>query len=513
MAPDPGYALATHPMAAPHLQIQRFFATDYPRTRFPLSTNEILVKHAAKQLEDHINGKVLNESEKSHSFLPQQRVYASKPNHHLRRTVKLDPVAEYFVYDLAYRNRAIFRKSTSQTRRTFGYRFAGGDPVSGAEAYAEFKGALAAMRAQFVHELSFDVAAYFNSIYHHDLVHWFREIAPKPEDVDAFGQFLGQINSSRSVDCLPHGLYPTKMIGNTFLRFVDSSARLKSKVMLRFMDDFYLFDDDQHALIGDFFQIQKLLGDKGLSVNPRKTRTPGAGDDSATTKIDTMKAELLQLRRVVITTYEDGESESGSDDDAPAAMTKKQRNYLIALLKEETISEEDAELVLRLMQPYAREVLAHLHTLIDRFPNLAKEIYRFCGGLSEKDKARVADIVLRYVASAKHPQEFMLFWLAKLVEDHLLTTAKAGELLVALYQCNAGTRISKAKILEIPENRFGMADLRDEHLKTGQSDWLSWSAAVGSRGQNPAARNYVLKGFCNGSEMNHIIGSCILALK
>jgi hypothetical protein len=57
------------------------------------------------------------------------------------------------------------------------------------------------------------------------------------------------------------------------------------------MDDFYLFDDSIDTLVGDFFQIQKLLGEKGLSVNPRKTRTPGSSDDSAREK--TTVEELL----------------------------------------------------------------------------------------------------------------------------------------------------------------------------------------------------------------------------
>jgi hypothetical protein len=496
-------------MTARHTLIQRFFATDYPRTLFPLSTNQIVVNHAAKELEAHIYQRVLDDNEKSHAFLAQQRVHASKPNYHLRRTVKLDPVAEYFLYDLTYRSRAIFRKSTLANRRSFGYRFSGGGPVPGADAYAAFKAELAAARAQFAHTLSFDIAAYFNSIYHHDLVHWFRDVEAPLEDVEAFSQFLLQINSGRSVDCLPHGLYPSKMVGSAFLWFVDSAARLKSSVVLRFMDDFHLFDDNVDTLISDFFQIQRLLGEKGLSVNPRKTRIPGGADDSAATKIDKMKADLLRMRRAVIR----ASGEEDVDDGGPPSMTKKQRGYLLTLLEEETLSEEDAELVLRLMQPYADEVVQHLYTLIGAFPNLAKEIYRFCHGMSPRNHDRVGEIVLEYVRTAQHPTEFTLFWLGKLVEDSLLKTPKAGDLLLALYECDSATAISKAKVLEIPEKRFGMVDLRAEQLKTGQSDWLSWAAAVGTRSDKVASRNYVLKYFCTGSEMNHIIGSCILGLK
>jgi hypothetical protein len=36
----------------------------------------------------------------SDHFLPQKRVFATKQGGHLRRTFKLDPVAEMFLYDL-----------------------------------------------------------------------------------------------------------------------------------------------------------------------------------------------------------------------------------------------------------------------------------------------------------------------------------------------------------------------------------------------------------------------------
>lgn len=70
---------------------------------------------------------------------------------------------------------------------------------------------------------------------------------------------------------LPHGIYPTKMIGNEFLKVVDLSAQLKSSVLVRFMDDFTLFDDDPDVLRQDFLRIQQLLGQFGLNVNPSKT--------------------------------------------------------------------------------------------------------------------------------------------------------------------------------------------------------------------------------------------------
>src|SRR5580693_6326919 len=84
--------------------------------------------------------------------------------------MKLDPVAELFIYDLVYRNRLLFRKDFSSARRSFGYRFENGEPLSPTKSYAAFKAAITGARQKYSHMVTFDVAAYFNSIYHHDLV-------------------------------------------------------------------------------------------------------------------------------------------------------------------------------------------------------------------------------------------------------------------------------------------------------------------------------------------------------
>src|SRR3546814_1148100 len=105
---------------------------------FPLRTTLVVAEHFEQGLSKHIYEKVLSVSD-SDNFLPQQRVYATKPRGHLRRTVKLDPVAEYYIYDLAVRNRAIFRKQVSDRRASFGYRFKDGKPLRSEEHTSELQ--------------------------------------------------------------------------------------------------------------------------------------------------------------------------------------------------------------------------------------------------------------------------------------------------------------------------------------------------------------------------------------
>ena len=102
---------------------KEFYKADFNFTLFPLKTNLILIDKFDQELSNYIYQKVLNDSFQGDNFLSQQKVYATKPQGHLRRTVKLDPVSEYYLYDLIYRNRSIFRDKVSDRRMSFGYRF------------------------------------------------------------------------------------------------------------------------------------------------------------------------------------------------------------------------------------------------------------------------------------------------------------------------------------------------------------------------------------------------------
>ena len=235
------------------MSAEAFFQSDHGSTLFPLSTSKLMVEKHSQELSDYIYQKVLHESEKSDNFLSQH------------------PVAEFFIYDIVYRNRHIFRPHVSNSRRSFGYRFSSRNYVSVHAAYREYKEALQEYSENYNHSLSFDIASYFNSIYHHDLVHWFCGKTQSEDDCQAFGRFLREINMGRSVDVLPQGLYPCKMLGNEFLKLVDISSNLKSAKLVRFMDDFTLYDSSPTTLRQDFQRIQQILGQYGLNENPSKT--------------------------------------------------------------------------------------------------------------------------------------------------------------------------------------------------------------------------------------------------
>ncbi|MCC8966557.1 hypothetical protein H8A95_30570 [Bradyrhizobium sp. Pear76] len=297
------------------------------------------------------------------------------------------------------------------------------------------------------------------------------------------------------------------MIGNDFLRFVDNHHGLKSNQLLRFMDDFYLFSDSAEDIRADFLLIQKLLGEKSLNLNPNKTSRVIAGHTQIAADIDSVKKKLLDRRRHEI-------SVTGYDDDEPETvhitvrkpLSKDELEYISQLLAQETLEEEDAELVLAVMREHVTKAERKLEYIIQTFPNLMKSVFNFCARV--QDKEFVADLLLKSLLS-RDLQEYQLFWFGHILESYLMNTTKTARLIDAIFNHPGATVVSKAKILEISDRRFGLPELREPLLKTGQSDWLSWSAAVGERSQQAATRNHRLGYFAKGSSMNWLVSTIV----
>ena len=455
-----------------------------------------------------MKGLVLSTDHPEDNFLPQQRVYATKPRGHLRRTVKLDPVAEYFIYDVVYRNRGVFRPEVSELRRSFGYRFENGQHIPVHAAYAQYKQELTACFEQYKHNIQFDIASYFNSIYHHDVAHWFEaKGAVTAIDSGALSQFFREINSGRSVDFMPHGIYPAKMIGNEFLKFVDLHGLLKSHKIVRFMDDISLFDNDPNILLADFHRIQKLLGQFALNINPSKT----AFDNSVGDVKETL-SEIRESLKEIVTEYETILTASGvaieeTDIEVENTLDSKQIEALLALLQSESLEETDADRILSFLRAHSDSLLEHLPALFRRFPNLIKHIHSICAEVTEKSD--LAAVILDYLKERDDFLEYQLFWIGAIVEDYLLSHGCYGDILLRLYELTPDLKIARAKVLEIPEQGFGLKEIRGEYLKTGQSDWLSWSSAVGSQSLKAAERNYVLSYFAKASAMNYLVSEAV----
>jgi hypothetical protein len=486
-----------------------FIKGDFLATLFPMRTTLIVAEHFEQGLSQHIYEKVLSASP-SDNFLPQQRVFATKPRGHLRRTVKLDPVAEYYIYDLVLRNRGIFRKQVSEARASFGYRFEDGKPYSITTAFREFRKCVADNSAAFKHSVRFDVASYFNSIYHHDLIAWFSSRqGVSSEDGAGFGRYCREINAGRSVDFLPQGIYPAKMIGNEFLKFLELSGQIKSARTVRFMDDFYLFDDSESVLARDFVKIQQLLGALGLNINPSKTAYDEVVSDVSKTVTD-IKKGLMQV--VEIEEYIDtpsGVEVVTESVEIEASLDSAQVEALLEFLRSDALEESDADLILNILRAHSDSVLEFFPILLRKFPNIYKHLYSVA--LQVSDREELATILLDFLSDETELLEYQLFWLTVIAEESLAGTSKYGDILLRIFELTPEYPIARARVLEIPTQDFGFKEIRSDFLKTGASNWAAWASAAGSRSLNAGERNYVLDYFSKGSSINFLVASAVKA--
>jgi hypothetical protein len=455
------------------------------------------------------------QADKAYNFLGQERAHAAKPNHHLRRTIVLDPVSTFFIYDLVYRNRRAFDSRRKADRVSFGYRFIDGAPITVHKAFGDYTRAINVERADFKHSLSFDIASYFNAIYHHDLSAWFANLRNVTNaDVQAFGVFMREINSGRSIDFLPHGLYPTKMIGASFISFLETSGEIKSACSLRFMDDIHLFDDSKDTLVNDFLKIQDLLGGIALNVNAAKTSFDfglGTVNDSAST-IRTRLREILDddRPRAYFGSGSDWSDEDEDEDDVEDEISAEKISELEDLLLDARAEEADVEQILGILQENNAVPAAAIPPLYLRFPNIAKQLYKLVANSEDKDI--IAEGFAELVDSDAELLEYQLFWLAVIAEDHLSHTEDFGYLVMGIYERSDTYEIAAAKVLEIPDQTFGLKAIRARILKSGASNWRSWASAMGARTLPAAERNYALGYFANGSPMNHLIANCVKRL-
>jgi hypothetical protein len=490
-------------MADQAFTTEQYFLGDFARSLFPLSTTRTLVENFSTELKDHIQTKLIG---KAPGFSAQQRCYAAKRGHNLRRTVKLDPASEFFLYDVVFRNRKSFRRDHRNNRRAYGYRFASGQPESASESYTQFKTAVAAARAQQELTLKADVATYFNSIYHHDLVQTVEKLGWSEPDVNGLGQFLREINAGRSVDCLPHGLHPAKALGAEFLRFVDDSVRLKSAIGVRFLDDVHFFDADEGTLIGDLGILQELLGEKGLSLNDMKTAIGRVSEVDVPQQVDDIKRDLLRMRRHAM----DVSGEDLDEELEGERIDNEQLTYLLDLLQTPDVEESDAELVLVLLRDHAEAVFDRMGYLLTQYPGLTKATYHFAR-LAD-DKAGLDGAILNFLKNSPNATEYQLFWIAKIAEDFLGQSPLMGDVVSALIDHPKATTISLAKVYEIPDKRFGLPELRNEVLRSGCSDWKAWASAMGSRSEPASGRNHLLGYFAKGSPLNALVAECVRRL-
>lgn len=480
-----------------------FYEYDHSKTLFPMDTSTVILKNGLKKILNYVSE--CNSGNKS-PFSAQLRCSALKPNLHLRRTCKLDPISEAFFYDIIFRNRKCFTKSKKPDRVRYGYRFKDGDPISPSKSYASFKKAISDLVTRDMRAVRVDVANYFNAIYHHDLSHWFESVCDDAGDAQRLSQFFREINNGISVDFLPHGLYPAKMLGSSYLSFIEQSGAFRSDLSARFMDDVVFMDKKQENLVHDLLVLQEQLGQRHLSLNPQKTIWLDAHSD-VEGDVGELK-DALQLRKREVFVGSDGESML-DDSSEQEALTEEEIEYLLDRLKAPHAEEDDIELALALLREEVDDMLAIMPSVLTNHPHLAKNVYHFLRYVP--DRCAVLSLIKTHLKNETIP-EYQLFWLAKYCMDFSSECDDFESIYYALFKHPSATALTRAKLLEIDANDHGIHDLKLKHLRNGSSSWEAWASAAGFRSVAKSERNHALMYFARSSPQNKIIADIVSAL-
>src|SRR5690606_17833138 len=95
--------------------------------------------------------------------------------------------------------------------------------------------------------------------------------------------------------------------------------------------------------------------------------------------------------------------------------------------------------------------------LLARFPNIVKQLYKLVG--RSRNRKGIAEEMIRLLDSGVPLIEYQLFWIAVLAEDHLSQTKEFGALVTKLYERTSEHKLARAKILEIPDQSFGLKEI------------------------------------------------------
>ncbi|WP_238456730.1 antiviral reverse transcriptase Drt5 [Desulforamulus aeronauticus] len=463
-----------------------FVKEDNMKGLFPLRTNLFYIEHGEKELRNFIYNKVFNQNNAEASFLPFPSVYALKDSLHVRKSLQLDPLGTFYFYDFVLRNSSFFQLSTDSKalRFNFGYGFKGSTTISSYKQYHSFRGRKYELKKQYKYFAKVDIANCFNSFYHHDVVSFVSNSVSQQESIQ-FGQFLREGNGGRSINCFPQGVYPAKVVGNFFLKFIEESRELWSPAIIRFLDDIFLFSNSKKTLEQDIIRIQIIIGKYALSLNTDKTKFGSRASDFEERKLDNIKKSLLK-KREKIKNYD----EEAQEDQVTIELNPDEVEYLVWLIQEKNVTEEDVELALSLLKEDEYQANRLSDLVLTKYPGLIKNLYQLVNEI--RDEGQIWESITNKLKT-KFIQEYELFWITRMIIDLYKFDGQSAEILLRIFNHPSATTIVKSAILEITENEYGLFELKDTYLKNFPSGIQATSAIVGLSKLEKAKRNQIYK--------------------
>ena len=465
-----------------------FFNTDYRRWLFPLRSNVMFVRYGESALRSFVWGEVLNSKDSKAAFLPCPTAFALKDNVHLRHTLVLDPIAMFFLFEFVLVNQRHFKVRISSNRQMYGYAFKSAKPIDSFADYHRYRRRKYRLKKKYEYYAFADIVNCFNSFYHHDVSEAIESRIGLKQSQE-FGQFLREINAGMSISCFPQGLYPAKVVGNWFLSFIESSMKLKSSAIIRFLDDIYLFSNDRYCVHEDMLVLQHILGRHALSLNTEKTKFGSEESDFDERELDDIKKKLLRKRENRATAYDD--SDEDWEDDSAFDLDEEEIEYIEDLISMKNVVEEDVELALSLVRDHPEIQMKLVTLVLEQFPHLIKSLY----GIIETIKGYDSELfsLLRTKLIQDVLTDFELFWLVRIVLDYYEFSSVSVDMLTDIYKHPSATSVVRAAILEYPGMKHGLQDMKVDALRQEPVTPAGIAAIAGLRKMGRGKRNQLYK--------------------
>jgi hypothetical protein len=280
-------------------------------------------------------------------------------------------------------------------------------------------------------------------------------------------------------------MYPAKVLGNLYLDFVESSRQIKVDALIRYIDDIVLYCSSKAETESAFTELQYVLSKRHLSLNESKTVFGDATLQFSERKLDAIRRSLVRKRELAKSSYD------SSDDSIRVGLTRREREYLSALIVRQNVAQEDIELALTFMRSEPNALQLIWPAVIGNARHLLRGLHRFVR--DEVDYDFLWEALKDEVLSGRELAEHDLFWIARLLIDNFEIDQEVVDLLLKIYSVGSATGVVRCAILEIEDNDHGLADLKEQVLRDSGNLGVSACAMVGLASQEKAKRNHALK--------------------
>lgn len=384
----------------------------------------------------------------------------------------------------------------------FSYRLAdpGSDKMfaSPSESYAEFSTRLFefCQSEEFSHVVEADVSAYFDHIYHHNLMHLLEAFGCDTVVVQALGALLRNWQTGVSYG-LPQGVWPSDLLGNLYLHPLDSVMLAEGQTYVRYVDDLRVFTGSFSGAKRALLLVSKELGRLGLNLNSAKTEihTRESFSDRLRPASERLRT-LLERRRELLREINPYFSEFEESGQNP--LDAGEIEGILGILREATaqphVRESDVKFCLSVLFGHdIGEVKDAAVSLLHGYPHLTSYIINYLASAGFDEE--IGNALMEFLLSSDNIYDWQEMWVLR----YFFTAPNIPQQLRQVLRSIATDRNKNKASRCIAIHLLGeFGELQDwdtlKHLfQSEESSWVRTYLVLGVRKLPKSERNHLYK--------------------